>query len=368
MDILAEKLCTRRPDQMSSLVELRGVSRLYGSYYAVEPTDLEIRQEEFVAILGPSGCGKTTLLRMIGGFVAPSTGIIKLAGQDVTRAGPESRPTNMVFQGYGLFPHMTVAQNVGYGLRLSGIAAAERAKQVEEALQLVHLGDFGGRGIDQLSGGQRQRVALARALIMRPKVLLLDEPLAALDLKLRRAMQEEFRRIHAITGGTFIFVTHDQEEAMSLATRICVMEKGRIVQDGTPREIYLEPRTRFVSKFIGEANFFHGHRRKGRIELDNGLSFACAGDDGEVDCVVRPENIVVALGPDRTLGRHCDMTLAAELVDVTFLGPNIQYKLRTDVGEDVTAEARSDDRQAPLTTGAKVTLCWNSSAQRVLTE
>src|SRR4029079_8244238 len=138
-------------DQMSSLVELRGVSRLYGSYYAVEPTDLEIRQEEFVAILGPSGCGKTTLLRMIGGFVAPSTGIIKLAGQDVTRAGPESRPTNMVFQGYGLFPHMTVAQNVGYGLRLSGIAAAERAKQVEEALQLVHLGDFGGRGIDQLS-------------------------------------------------------------------------------------------------------------------------------------------------------------------------------------------------------------------------
>jgi ABC-type Fe3+/spermidine/putrescine transport system ATPase subunit len=163
-------------------------------------------------------------------------------------------------------------------------------------------------------------------------------------------------------------VTHDQEEAMSLATRICVMEMGRIVQDGTPREIYLEPRTRFVSKFIGEANLFHGQRRKGRIELDNGLSFACAGDDGEVDCVVRPENIVVASETDRAPKRHYDMALAAKLIDMTFLGPNIQYKLRTDIGEDVMAEARSDDRWPALATGDKVTLCWHSSAQKVLTE
>jgi ABC-type Fe3+/spermidine/putrescine transport system ATPase subunit len=353
---------------MSPLVELRGVSRIYGCHKAVEPTDLEIRPEEFVAILGPSGCGKTTLLRMIGGFVAPSAGVIRLAGQDMTRVGPEARPTNMVFQGYGLFPHMTVAQNVGYGLRLAGVAVPERAKRVEEALQLVHLTDLGERKIDQLSGGQRQRVALARALIMRPKVLLLDEPLAALDLKLRRAMQEELRRIHSVTGGTFLFVTHDQEEAMSLASRICVMERGRIVQDGTPREIYLEPRTRFVSKFIGEAILFHGRRLKGEIKLDNGLSFACPGDDGEVDCVVRPENITITSKIGDVLDRRYDLTIAAMLVDITFLGPSIKYKLVTDIGEDVMAETRGDDGQPLLKAGARVALSWSSKAQRILTE
>ncbi|MGE4248893.1 MAG: ABC transporter ATP-binding protein [Parvibaculaceae bacterium] len=368
MDILAERSCAKFRDQMTSLVELRGVSRIYGSYQAVEPTDLEIRPGEFVAILGPSGCGKTTLLRMIGGFVAPSTGIIKLAGQDVTRIGPEARPTNMVFQGYGLFPHMTVTQNVGYGLRLAGVAAAQRAVRVEEALQLVHLTDLGERKIDQLSGGQRQRVALARALIMRPKVLLLDEPLAALDLKLRRAMQEEFRRIHAVTGGTFMFVTHDQEEAMSLATRICVMERGRIVQDGTPRKIYLEPRTRFVSKFIGEANLFPGRRIKGKVRLDNGLCFACPGADGEVACVVRPENIIISSGAETAPDRRHDMTIAAKLIDITFLGPNVQYKLVTDNGEGVTAETRCDEGRLPPEAGTRVSLWWNSANQRVLTE
>lgn len=358
----------KRQDQMIPLVELRGVSRSYGSYQAVEPTNLEIRPEEFVAILGPSGCGKTTLLRMIGGFVAPSTGVIRLAGQDMTRVGPETRPTNMVFQGYGLFPHMTVSQNVGYGLRLAGADAAERAKGVEEALQLVQLSDLGGRKIDQLSGGQRQRVALARALIMRPKVLLLDEPLAALDLKLRRAMQDELRRIHAVTGGTFIFVTHDQEEAMSLATRICVMERGCIVQDGAPRQIYLEPRTRFVSKFIGEANLFHGQRRKGKVLLDVGLSFACAGLDSEVDCVVRPENIAVTLDAETPPDRRHDMTIAAKVIDITFLGPDVKYKLVTETGEDVMAATRNDDRQPLPKIGAKVALWWSSGHQRIVTE
>ncbi len=358
----------RHQEQMSSLVELRGISRTYGPIIAVEPTDLDIKEGEFVAILGPSGCGKTTLLRMIGGFISPSSGVIKLDGQDMTRVGPEARPTNMVFQGYGLFPHMTVAQNVGYGLRLAGIAAEERARRVQDALRLVHLDDFGGRRIDELSGGQRQRIALVRALVMRPKVLLLDEPLAALDLKLRRAMQDEFRRIHAVTGGTFVFVTHDQEEAMSLATRICVMERGRIVQDGTPREIYLQPRTRFVSRFIGEANLFHGRRQSGHVHLDNGLSFAHEGDDGEVDCVVRPENMVIASTSDTSPSKRYDMNITAKLVDMTFMGPNVQYKLITGNGEDAMVETSNEDRKSSIETGANVMLWWNSAVQRIVTE
>ena len=241
----------------AALVRLDGVCKSYGTVPAVHPLDLSIGHGEFLAILGPSGCGKTTLLRMIGGFIEPTAGAIVIEGRDVTRLAPERRPTNMVFQGYGLFPHMNVAQNIGYGLRLARATPVEIAERVRQVMELVHMDGFGGRMVTQLSGGQQQRVALARALVMRPAVLLLDEPLAALDLKLRKSMQEELRRIHATTGGTFIFVTHDQEEAMGLATRICVMEGGRIVQDGSPEDIYSQPRSRFVSTFIGEHIAFH---------------------------------------------------------------------------------------------------------------
>ena len=216
------------------LVRLLGVSKRYGSVPAVKELDLEIQRGDFLAILGPSGCGKTTLLRMIGGFVAPTSGRIEIEGQDVTAISPERRPTNTVFQGYGLFPHMTVRQNIAYGLKTAKRPKDEIERRVDEAIALVRLQDFVDRAIDQLSGGQQQRVALARALIMRPRVLLLDEPLAALDLKLRQAMQDELRRIHSEIGGTFVFVTHDQGEALGLANRIAVMDQGAIVQQGTP--------------------------------------------------------------------------------------------------------------------------------------
>src|SRR5262245_10822844 len=248
---------------MDALLRLRNVSKTFGKTFAVRPVDLEIHRGDFFAILGPSGCGKTTLLRMIGGFAEPTSGRIEIAGKDVTGLGPERRPTNMVFQGYGLFPHMTVKQNVAYGLRIAKLPKAEIAERTSDALELVHLEELESRMVQELSGGQQQRVALARALIMRPPVLLLDEPLAALDLKLRQAMQEELRRIHSDIGGTFVFVTHDQGEALSLANRIAVMESGLLVQVGTPEEIYSRPRTRFVSTFVGEANIFAGQRRAG---------------------------------------------------------------------------------------------------------
>ncbi len=248
------------------LLRLRGLSKVFGATAAVEPLDLDIYPKDFVAMLGPSGCGKTTLLRMIGGFVAPTTGTIEIAGADVTGLGPEKRPTNMVFQGYGLFPHMNVAQNIGYGLRLQKMPKNEIDRRVNEAIALVQLADLARRGTEQLSGGQQQRVALARALVMRPKVLLLDEPLAALDLKLRQAMQEELRRIHHEIGGTFVFVTHDQSEALALANRIAVMREGRLEQVGTAQEIYDRPKTRFVSTFIGEANLLPGRRVNGTIQ------------------------------------------------------------------------------------------------------
>jgi spermidine/putrescine transport system ATP-binding protein len=286
------------------LVRLRGVSKRYGPVAAVREQDLDIQRGDFLAILGPSGCGKTTLLRIIGGFVAPTTGRIEIDGQDVTALSPERRPTNTVFQGYGLFPHMSVRQNIAYGLKTAKRPKDEIERRVEEAIALVRLQDFVERSIDQLSGGQQQRVALARALIMRPRVLLLDEPLAALDLKLRQAMQDELRRIHSEIGGTFVFVTHDQGEALALANRIAVMDQGMIVQQGTPEEVYASPKTRFVSTFIGEANVFSGQRRGGMIHLDAGAALPSAGPDNKVTVVVRPEMMrltQVAGGPAVTL-------------------------------------------------------------------
>jgi ABC-type Fe3+/spermidine/putrescine transport system ATPase subunit len=279
------------------LVRLKGIAKSYGNVAAVKRLDLEIRRGDFLAILGPSGCGKTTLLRIIGGFVAPSTGTVEIDGADMTRLGPEKRPTNTVFQGYGLFPHMSVRQNIAYGLTTAKRPRDEIARRVDEAIGLVRLGEFVERAIDQLSGGQQQRVALARALIMRPRVLLLDEPLAALDLKLRQAMQEELRRIHQEIGGTFVFVTHDQGEALGLANRIAVMDQGVIVQQGGPEEIYAAPKTRFVSTFIGEANVFQGTRTGGTVALAAGANFQASGPDGPVTAVVRHHG-------RRARGRH----------------------------------------------------------------
>jgi len=356
----------RGTDAGEALVRLRGLSKRYGKVEAVKPLDLEIRRGDFLAILGPSGCGKTTLLKMIGGFVRPTGGTIEIDGRDVTALNPERRPTNMVFQGYGLFPHMTVRQNIGYGLRIAGRPRAEITERVEEALDLIRLGDLAGRSIDALSGGQQQRVALARALVLEPEVLLLDEPLAALDLKLRQAMQEELRRIHQQTGGTFVFVTHDQGEALALANRIAVMESGSVVQEGSAEEIYFRPRTRFVSLFIGEANVFGARRNGGTVALTDGeqqLAIPADGPDGPVALMVRPEAMHL-VEPDA----HDGPALHATLDDVMFLGSVVRFVLTTDGGRHVTVHETDLRWRDRATVGERVLVGWSPEDQRVIDE
>jgi ABC-type Fe3+/spermidine/putrescine transport system ATPase subunit len=301
------------------------------------------------------------LLRIIGGFVEPSTGKVEIDGTDMTRLGPERRPTNTVFQGYGLFPHMSVRQNIAYGLKTAKRPRDEIDRRVEEAIRLVRLGEFVNRAIDQLSGGQQQRVALARALIMRPRVLLLDEPLAALDLKLRQAMQEELRRIHQEIGGTFVFVTHDQGEALGLANRIAVMDQGEIVQEGGPEEIYAAPKTRFVSTFIGEANVFAGHRAGGRVNLAAGASFSAPGPDGPVTAVVRPEAMGISGGE-----LAADIVLAGTLADAIFLGAFVRFMVTLADGQRVTLHSPDAGLRKRLAIGQAVKIGWSLGDQRVI--
>jgi ABC-type Fe3+/spermidine/putrescine transport system ATPase subunit len=345
-----------------TLVKLSGVSKAYGPLVAVHPLDLEIRSGDFLAILGPSGCGKTTLLNLVAGFLFPDTGTVTIDGSDVTRLGPERRPTNLVVQGYGLFPHMTVYQNIGYGLRIRKVPPEEIATQVKEMVDLVHLSGMEQRPVTQLSGGQAQRVALARALIMRPQVLLLDEPLAALDLQLRRAMQEELRRIHRSIGGTFVFVTHDQEEAMRLANRIAIMRGGRLIQEGSAEEIYERPQTHFVSTFIGEANVLHGVRSAGVADLEVGVQFASEGPDQKIVCVVRPD--AFDLTGQRRTG---DLAISGEVVDKIFLGSHTTYKIK--VGEHLVS-AQTSDRGLlhAIAIGDRLSLGWRPDPHSVMAD
>ena len=348
-------------DEEPVLVRLRNLSKNYGSVEAVKPLDLDIHRGDFFAILGPSGCGKTTLLRAIGGFIAPTTGTVEIGGVEVTKLGPEKRPTNMVFQGLGLFPHMTVRQNIGYGLKIARHTRAEVAERVGEVLALVRLEELGERQIKALSGGEQQRVALARALVMRPQVLLLDEPLAALDLKLRQAMQEELRRIHRSIGGTFVFVTHDQGEALGLANIVAVMESGAVAQLGTPEEIYSQPKTQFVSTFIGEANVFSGTRAQGEVTLDEGARFASPGADGPVRVVVRPEAVTLARDHLGT-----EVVLQGELRDMVFLGPYVKYKVALGGGEQVIVNNADLNLRQGLEIGATLRIGWMLEAHRVI--
>ncbi len=240
---------------MSALLTIEAVSMRFGAYQALDRIDLEIQQGEFVALLGPSGCGKTTLLRSIAGFLQPESGRILIEGRDISRLAAHHRPLNTVFQNYALFPHMSVLENVAYGPRRRGASRPEAAQRARAALDMVGLADFGARYPREMSGGQQQRVALARAIVNQPKLLLLDEPLSALDLKLRKRMQLELKHLQAKLGIAFIFVTHDQEEAMTMADRVVVMHAGKIEQTGTGTDIYRQPATRFVAEFIGDANF-----------------------------------------------------------------------------------------------------------------
>ena len=340
-------------------VRLRGLSRSFGAITAVHPIDLDIPRGDFLAILGPSGCGKTTLLRMMGGFVEPSSGRIEVNGADITHLGPEHRPINMVFQGYGLFPHMNARQNVGYGLRLRKLDRSAIARKVSDAMALVRLDGHEDHMPAQLSGGQQQRVALARALVMDPQVLLLDEPLAALDLKLRQAMQEELRRIHRVIGGTFVFVTHDQGEALGLANRIAVMKDGRIEQLGTPEEIYLRPATHFIAGFIGEANLLKAELKGGRLLAACGIAGGHAGPDGPVTLVVRPESVRRLGDTDRA-----DVELAGTVEEVVFLGAHVKYVLLLPGGEKLRVQEPVERARVAL--GETMRVGWSSLAQRVL--
>ncbi|MGQ3299093.1 ABC transporter ATP-binding protein [Reyranella sp.] len=303
------------------IVRIEGLTRRFGPIVAVDRVDLEIARGELFALLGGSGCGKTTLLRMLAGFEAPDEGRLFIDGQDMTDVPPYRRPVNMMFQSYALFPHMDVAANVGYGLRRDGVKAPEIAARVAEILKLVHLQDHARRKPSQLSGGQRQRVALARALVKRPKLLLLDEPLAALDRKLREGTRFEMVRLQEQLGLTFVMVTHDQEEAMSMATRLAVMNAGRIVQIGTPHEVYEHPASRFVADFIGIANI---------IALDGGGWMA-----------LRPEKIT--LSADRPA---LPRTVAGRIVDVAYEGDRSLYHVETEAHGMMTVSATNTSRSA----------------------
>jgi putrescine transport system ATP-binding protein len=321
------------------IVRIEGLTKRFGPILAVDRVDLEVARGELFALLGGSGCGKTTLLRMLAGFETPDEGRLFIDGQDMTEVPPYRRPVNMMFQSYALFPHMDVAANVGYGLRRDGVKAPEIAARVAEILELVHLQDHAKRKPSQLSGGQRQRVALARALVKRPKLLLLDEPLAALDRKLREATRFEMVRLQEQLGLTFVMVTHDQEEAMSMATRLAVMKAGRIVQIGTPHEIYEHPASRFVADFIGIANI---------LALSGGGWMA-----------LRPEKITLAASrPD------LPQAVAGKIVDLAYEGNRSLYHVATNAHGTMIVSTANTSRAAggAFSRGQQVWLGWADEA------
>jgi ABC-type Fe3+/spermidine/putrescine transport system ATPase subunit len=330
------------PGGAGSGVELHGVVKRYGQQVALRALDLEIRDGEFFCLLGPSGCGKTTTLNLIGGFVVPTEGTISLHGRRIDTLPPHKRPVNTVFQSYALFPHMTVLQNVSFGLRMDRVPKAEARRRSEEALAQVGLEAFGDRAPDQLSGGQQQRVAVARALVKRPEVLLLDEPLGALDLKLRHRLQLELTQIHKEVGTTFVYVTHDQEEAMSMADRIAVLNEGRLEQLGTPHEVYRRPVSRFVADFIGYANFIDVTVDGDVAVLRDGTRVPCAGGraSGAATLMLRPEALHLGNGaatPEGSVtGRILNASFLGNHVRVTVDCPGFTAPLSLDLqGQDV---------------------------------
>ena len=350
----------------ATAVSIDGVVCRYGQTVAVDGVSLDIAEGEFVSLLGPSGCGKTTLLRAIAGFQPVDEGRIHVAGRDVTRVPAHRRPAHMVFQRYALFPHMTVAENVGFALELKRTGARERRARVERMLALVQLAGYGERPIDQLSGGQAQRVALARALVTDPPVLLLDEPLAALDLKLRQAMQLELRELQSRVGATFVFVTHDQEEAMVMSDRIMLMDGGRIVQAGSPEELYRRPATLFASKFLGEANVFEGTcevNGRGRVLRSEGLALSLpdgvAPDQTAASVALRPELIDMAAALQAPAGDAVDEARGV-VARVVFLGSVIRYIVSVD-GRLITVQSGGEHGRR-FAEGDSVRLSWDSSA------
>lgn len=350
-------------EDVQTVVSVRDVTKRYGPAVAVDSVSLEIRSGEFLSLLGPSGCGKTTLLRMIGGFEEPTSGEILLEGKSVVGVPPHRRRVNTVFQAYALFPHMSVAENVAYGLRQLKVPKAEIGKRVGEALSLVQMDQFAERMPKMLSGGQQQRVALARAIVNRPTVLLLDEPMSALDRKLREQMQVELKLIQRQTGITFVFVTHDQEEALSMSDRIVVMSRGVVEQSGSPREIYQDPASAFVAQFIGKRNFTVGRVDGPRVVNAESVFTPTAAEIAgysqgeEVQVAVRAETVVVSVDPPADEGNRTQGTLMGS----SFLGDLVQHVVHTDSGREILARTPAA-RAVGLSTGQRVWCSWEPDA------
>jgi spermidine/putrescine transport system ATP-binding protein len=344
-------------------VRLEGVSKRFDDVVAVDDVSLEVEHGSFFALLGPSGCGKTTTLRIIGGFEEPTAGTVYLGGRAVTGLPPYKRDVNTVFQSYALFPHLTVFENVAFGLRRRGVGRAQVRGRVLEILKIVGLSGSEGRKPRQLSGGQQQRVALARALVNRPQVLLLDEPLGALDLKLRKQMQIELKLIQHDVAVTFIHVTHDQEEAMTMADRIAVMNAGRIEQLGTPDELYERPRTRFVAGFLGVSNLISGSAGSDGTVRADGVEIqvtpeALAGRSGRVAVGIRPEKIL--------LGEEGENRIAGTIKERAYIGVSTQYIVDTSAGELSVYVQNAGPQAALAEPGDSVVLSWSREASFVV--
>ncbi|MGQ5702718.1 ABC transporter ATP-binding protein [Sandaracinobacteroides sp. A072] len=370
---------------MGSIIEFRNITKRFGAVTAVDNVSLSIEEREFFALLGPSGCGKTTLLRMLAGFETPSSGQILIDGKDVTHVPPNRRPVNMVFQNYAVFPHLSVMRNIEYGLRMEGVVAAERRARAEAALALVQLEGYGDRMPDQLSGGQRQRVALARAIVKRPRVLLLDEPLSALDAKLREELRFEMSALQDQLGITFVMVTHDQDEALALATRCAVMHKGSLMQVATPADIYEFPASRLVADFIGSVNLFEGRVETDesdhaiinlpevgiRAWLDHGTG---ASGTVQIWLSVRPEKVELHKRSNNEPPPVMEGTppgynvLKGRIMDIAYLGSESVYDVRLEGGRRVRVIRPNLTRwdQEDFSWDEDVWLGWHAEAVHVL--
>jgi spermidine/putrescine transport system ATP-binding protein len=354
-------------------VELQDVAKSFGDVRAVDAVSLSVARGEFYSLLGPSGCGKTTTLRLVAGFERPDSGRVLLRGRDITSLPPNRRNVNTVFQHYALFPHLTVAENVGYGLKQQRLPIEDARARLESVLATVRLTELRERYPRELSGGQQQRVALARALVNEPAALLLDEPLAALDLKLRKAMQGELKKLQERVGITFVYVTHDQEEALTLSDRIAVMSEGRILQEDTPQEIYERPRSKFVADFIGQTNFFQGEVEDadgaGTVVRERaGFVLRCAPASWvtrgmRVAVAVRPEKIGPANGSAPSANR-----LTGTLARITYLGDLVQYHVALPGGREVVCQRQNDpeDPAAGWRVGSAVEVAWEVASALVL--